>query len=171
MVFRGPFVPPNPQIMNVKDIIHALAALAFAIVVGGAVYEHAGVIPRWSAGPPASLAMYQGPYGINPGAFWEMIHPITLVLILITLGMSWKGPRRGHVLFNLVGYVVVMIVTFTYFVPELMAITGTPYADTIDPDLQARAATWEVLSLVRLVVIMVLALALILGLTKPSRSA
>ena len=164
-------MPPTPKTMNVKDIIHALAALAFAIVVGGAVYEHAAVIPRWSAGPPASLAMYQGPYGINPATFWETIHPITLVLILITLWSSWKGPRRGHVLFNLIGYVLVMIVTFTYFVPELMAITGTAYADTIDPDLQARAGTWEFLSLVRLVVIMVLALALILGLTKPSRSA
>ena len=156
--------------MNVKDLIHALAALAFSIVVGGAVYEHAVIVPRWSAGPPASLAMYQGPYGLTPEAFWQNIHPITLVLILITLGLSWKGPRRRYVLTNLIGYVVVMVTTFTYFVPELMAITGTPYADTIDPDLQARSATWEFLSLVRLVVIMALAVALMLGLSKPLRA-
>ena len=156
--------------MNLKDLIHALAALAFSIVVGGAVYEHASVIPRWSAAPPASLAMYQGPYGINPAVFWEMIHPITILLILVTLALSWKGPRRAYVLTNLIGYVVVMIVTFTYFVPELMEITGTPYADSIDPELVARAGTWELLSLIRLVVIMALAVALSLGLTKPIRS-
>jgi hypothetical protein len=153
--------------MNLKDMLYAFACLAFAAVIGAAIYEHLGVVPRWAAAPPYSLSMFQGEYGLNPEAFWIPIHPVTLVLILATLGFSWKTSRRKNVLIVLIGYVTILIITGVYFVPELLEITGTPYSTEIDTALTGRAKMWETLSIIRLFVLTVLAITLFLGLTKP----
>lgn len=152
--------------MKFKDIIYAMTCLSFAVVIGAAVYEHLAVVPRWTMAPPASLSMFQGPYGLNAQAFWKPIHPVTLLLFITTLIVSWKSQRKASVLIAFVGYVVVLAVTFAYFVPELIAITSTPYIDIIDSDLMNRAQLWESLSLVRLGVLILLSLTLLLGLAK-----
>lgn len=152
--------------MKSRDFIYALACLSFAVVIGGAVYEHLAVVPRWAMAPPASLAMFQGEYGLNPTAFWKPIHPITLLLFAASLVVSWKWERRKNILIATIGYVVVLVVTFAFFVPELIAITTTPYSAAINVDLAKRAQLWEMLSLVRLTFLIMLSLVLFLGLTK-----
>lgn len=154
--------------MNIKNLIYALTALSFTIVIGGAIYEHLAVVPIWSAAPPRSLAMFQGEYGLHPEMFWKPIHPVTLALFVVTLILSWKSARRRNVLISFIGYVILLIVTATYFVPQLMAILRTTYTNTIDANLTERAATWEMLSLVRLAILIGLSLTLFLGLTKTS---
>lgn len=155
--------------MKSKDILYALACLCFAVIIGGAVYEHLAMVPRWSAGPPASLSMFQGEYGLNPGAFWTFIHPVTLLVIVATLILFWKSTRRKNILMPTVGYLVILAITAIYFVPELMEITGTAFSATIDPSLTDRANLWELLSIIRLFVLIVLAMVLFLGLTKSGR--
>ncbi len=154
--------------MNIKNLIYALTALSFTIVIGGAIYEHLAVVPIWSAAPPRSLAMFQGEYGLHPEMFWKPIHPVTLALFVVTLILSWKSARRRNVLISFIGYVILLIVTATYFVPQLMAILRTTYTNTIDANLTERAATWEMLSLIRLAILIGLSLTLFLGLTKTS---
>lgn len=154
--------------MNIRNLIYALTALSFTIVIGGAIYEHLAVVPIWSAAPPRSLAMFQGEYGLHPEMFWKPIHPVTLALFVVTLILSWKSARRRNVLISFIGYVILLIVTATYFVPQLMAILRTTYTNTIDANLTERAATWEMLSLVRLAILIGLSLTLFLGLTKTS---
>lgn len=103
----------------------------------------------------------------TPEAFWVSVHPVTLVLILTTLGFSWKTSRRKNVLITLTGYVTILIITAVYFVPELLEITGTPFSTEIDAALTERAKMWETLSIALLFVLIVLATTLFLGLTKP----
>ncbi len=152
--------------MNFKAILYAFACLSFSVVIGAAVYEHLAVVPRWSAGPPFSLSMFQGKYGLNAAAFWIPIHPVTLLLLLGALFFSWKTEGRKHVLVTLAGYVTILGITGAYFVPELLAITGTAFSETIDPSLTRRAQLWELMSLVRLGVLVGLAMVLLLGLTR-----
>jgi len=152
--------------MKFKDLIYAITCLSFAVVIGAAVYEHLAVVPKWSMAPPASLTMFQGPYGLNAQAFWIPIHPITMLLFLATLIVSWKTERKNAVATAFIGYLVVIAVTAIYFVPELIAITTTPYLDVIDSDLMNRAQMWESLSLLRLGVLIILSLTLFLGLAK-----
>ena len=154
--------------MNIRNLIYALTALSFTIVIGGAIYEHLAVVPIWTAAPPRSLAMFQGEYGLHPEMFWKPIHPVTLALFVVTLILSWKSARRRNVLISFIGYVILLIVTATYFVPQLMAILRTTYTNTIDANLTERAATWEMLSLIRLAILIGLSLTLFLGLTKTS---
>lgn len=152
--------------MSLRNILLILATLSFIIVIGGAVYEHIAVVPRWSAAPPASLAMFQGPYGLFPAPFWQIIHPVTLVFFIGALISNWKSARRKFILVSFGGYFLVLVITAIFFVPELISITTTPYSDTIDADLTARASRWETLSLVRLTFLFMLAITLLNSLTK-----
>lgn len=71
----------------------------------------------------------------------------------VLLIISWKTDRRKNILITLTGYVAVLVVTGIYFVPELMEITETPYSTLVDAALTARTKQWEVLSLLRLSVL------------------
>jgi hypothetical protein len=152
--------------MLIRNLLLSLACLSFIIVIGGAVYEHIAVVPRWSAAPPASLVMFQGPYGLNPAPFWQIIHPITLILFIAALVSNWKTNRRKLILIVFGGYFLVLVITAIYFVPELMSITGTAFTETIDSDLTKRAGQWEMFSQIRLVFLIGLALTVLMSLTK-----
>ncbi len=153
--------------MFLKNIIYSFTCLSFSIMIGAAVYEHVAVVPQWTAGPPLSLSMFQGKYGLNPTPFWKSIHPVTMVLLIASIALCWHTDRRSHLLTTAIGYIIVLIITFAYFVPQLIAITGTAYADKVDEVLAVKARLWEKLSLVRLAFLVILAITLFMGLTKP----
>ena len=73
-----------------RDIIYSISCLAFAIMIGGAVYEHLNVVPQWSAAPPVSLSMFQGEYGLNPELFWMSIHPVNIILFAAIKPYTWQ---------------------------------------------------------------------------------
>jgi hypothetical protein len=150
----------------IRTFILIVACISFIVVIGGATYEHLAMVPVWSSAAPASLAMFQGQYAVAAMKFWVPIHPITVVLLVAALAANWKTPRRKPVLIALGGYLAALIVTFIYFVPEILAITGSTYSTSVDPELTRRAKFWETLSLVRLAWITVLAVILLSGLSK-----
>lgn len=151
--------------MKSRNLILSLATLVFILMVGGATYEHIAVVPKWSAAPPASLAMFQGDYGLQAEFFWMAIHPVAILLLVIALVLHWKTSKRKPILTVLIAYVVILIVTSIYFVPELMSIIGSPYQDTVDDSLLERASLWEALSLVRLVFLFIMSMMLLGSLT------
>jgi hypothetical protein len=155
--------------MNPRNILYALACLSFSVIVGAAIYEHTALWPAAFSEPPKSLSVFQGPYRLNAALFWMFVHPVTLLLFVITLVVSWKTDRRKHVLITLVGYVIILLATFSFFVPELLELTGATYSDTVDASLQSRGSRWITLSLVRAGVLIVLAINLLLGLTKTEK--
>ena len=154
--------------MTLKLLPYLLTCFCFSIIIGAAFYEHLAVWPRAYAAPPKSLSMFQGGYGLNAGVFWRAIHPLTVLLFIITLITWWSTPKRNYVLIPFAGYALILIATFAYFVPELMKLTSTPYADTIDDALKSRGSLWINLSWIRAVILSVLAMILYLGLTKPA---
>ncbi len=151
---------------SLKNVLLILASISFICVLGGAVYEHIAVIPTWSAAPPRSLSMYQGEYGLHPEYFWMAIHPVTLLLLIGALITNWKNSRRKHILIVLGTYFLILVITTIYFVPELISITHTPYQDNVDESLVARSSQWEMLSIIRMLVLAVLCYILLSTLTK-----
>ena len=107
----------------IKTILLILGCISFIIVIGGATYEHAAVVPVWSSAVPKSLSMFQGEYGLAPANFWIPVHPVTMILLTSGMIANWKTPRRAYVIAAILGYAAVLAVTFMYFVPELMTIT------------------------------------------------
>ena len=152
----------------IRTLLLILGCISFIVVMGGATYEHVAVVPVWTSAVPASLAMFQGEYGLVPWNFWIPVHPITVTVLVIALIANWRTPRRNYILGGLAGYLGVLAVTFTFFVPELWALVRTTYSSAVDAELTHRANLWEALSLVRLGVIFVIAVVLLLGLSKPA---
>ena len=148
----------------------ALGSISFIIVIGGATYEHLAVVPVWSSAVPASLSMFQGDYGLASSNFWIPIHPVTLALLTAALILNWSTERRAYILTCIAGYILILVTTFIYFVPELLALTGNTYSTIVDSELTRRAGWWEFLSLVRLAALILLAIVLQLGLTRTSES-
>lgn len=147
------------------NILHILASIAFITIIGAAVYEHVAVVPVWAAAPPRSLSMFQGEYGLQAVNFWKPVHPVTILLLTAALVTNWQRPCRKQLLVALGGYVLVLLITAAYFVPELIAITTSAYSSVTSDDLTLRARTWETLSLVRLSGLLMLAVVLLYGLS------
>jgi hypothetical protein len=154
----------------IRTLLLILGCISFIIVIGGATYEHAAVVPVWTSAVPASLHMFQGEYALAAPNFWIPVHPVTMILLLTGLFANWRTERRNYVLAAILGYAAVLGVTFVYFVPELMTITKSSYSTMVDADLTRRALTWQSLSLVRLGFLLVLAIVLLVGLSKPADS-
>lgn len=150
-----------------KDLLYAISCLAFAIIIGGAVYEHLNVVPTWASEPPVSLSMFQGEYGLKPELFWMVIHPVNLALFSVTLILHWRSARRKNIVIVLSTYIAILIITSIYFVPELISITSSTFSTIPDAGLTERAARWEMLSIARLIILMILSIVLFTGLTKP----
>lgn len=155
--------------MSSRNLVYILACISFCLILGAGVYEHLSTWPIAFAEPPRSLAMFQGEYAIQPASFWRLVHPVTLLLLLAALALNWRTGRKKYILLTLGAYALALVATFIYYVPELTRIIGTPYAATVDADLQHSAGLWITLSLVRLTVIFASAIVLLFGLTKPDR--
>jgi cytochrome bd-type quinol oxidase subunit 2 len=123
-------------------------------------------VPQWSAAPPRSLSMWQGEYGLHAEYFWMAIHPVTLLLLIGALITNWKNSRRKHILIVLGTYFLILVITSIYFVPELISLIQTPYQDTVDENLVSRSSQWEMLSIIRLLVLAVLCYILLSTLTR-----
>jgi hypothetical protein len=148
-----------------SNIFLIMASIAFITIIGAAIYEHAAVVPVWSMAPPVSLSMFQGQFGIQPANFWMPVHPVTTVLLAAALIANWKQARRKQILIVLGCYLLILMITAVYFVPELLAITTSAYSAAKSLDLTMRADMWEKLSLLRLGVLLVLAGILLRSLT------
>jgi hypothetical protein len=153
--------------MNLRNLVYIMTCLSFSVIIGAAVYEHIAVWPSAFCELPRSLTLFQGAYKLNSAPFWQSVHPVTLILFIGTLIASWKSERRKYVLVPLVAYILILVATFSFFVPELLSLMATPYSDTIDEGLTHRANTWVNLSLARMVILFAAAVLLYMGLTIP----
>src|SRR4051812_29640500 len=101
---------------TLQKILLCGATLVFILIIGGAVYEHLAVVPRWKLAPPRSLSMFAGPYGLKAERFWMPVHPVCLLLFIVALIVNWKTDYRTPLMIVSGGYVLILIITFLYFV-------------------------------------------------------
>jgi hypothetical protein len=148
-----------------------LATACLLLVCGAGAYEHAVLVPVWTADPPGSLAVLHGSHALQPGRWWAMVHWPTLLFGLVALVRSRGQARWRWVGLGVGGYVLVLAVTMVWFVPELFALIEDPTAAIPPAEWKARADRWEVLSLVRLAVMFVLGAMLLQAMAEPSARA
>lgn len=134
----------------IANVLLQLAGLGFGIVCGGMVYEHITLIPKWAQKPPLSMAMFRGDYALRPELFWIPMHLVTLAFMIAGLAIGWSDvDRREPLIAALVTYVVILIVTNAWFVPELLKITRAKDGEIEPTSWRRRSRRWEVLSLIR----------------------
>jgi hypothetical protein len=145
-----------------------LVVILWGTLLGGIAYSHLVYFPVYLSALPDSAVLVNGTYGLNEGIFWMIVHPLLILSLIIALVMNWKSrPRRKLILISFVIYILVLIVSSLYFIPELVAFKHSPESNLSSAGWLGRGQRWQRLSWIRGTTMYTGILPLLLALTKP----
>ena len=80
-----------------------------------------------------------------------MIHPFTILFSVLALAANWKNTERRKYMVYAIGiYVVALIATFTYFIPEIKAFISSNQNTSVPAsEWLSRGQRWLQLSWIR----------------------
>ena len=126
------------------------ATVLWATLIGGIVYSHLVFFPAYLPNLPESTSLIKGPYALVDERFWMLIHPLLIVTMVLALILNWKTSERKKLMLSALGiYLIVLVVTFIYFVPELLAFAKSAESDIEKREWVRRGTRWEQLSWIR----------------------
>jgi hypothetical protein len=136
-----------------RALFWLVTTTALYLVMNGAqIFETVLIVPKWTAAPPASLAMFQGEVGLDFKAFWIVFHSLHELTFILALVYSWKlRVVRPWIVGLLIIHMAVRVWTVAYFAPTIIAFQRMPYSATIDPGLVEKAAQWRARNIIRVV--------------------
>ncbi|HLM58707.1 MAG TPA: hypothetical protein VK422_21565 [Pyrinomonadaceae bacterium] len=127
-----------------------LAVILWGTLLGGIAYSHLVYFPVYLSALPDSAVVVNGPYGLHEAVFWMTIHPLLILSLILALALNWKSrPRRNRILISSAIYVVVIVASGLYFIPELGAFQRSPGSGLSTAEWLARGHRWQRLSWVR----------------------
>lgn len=145
-----------------------LAVILWGTLLGGIAYSHLVYFPVYLSALPDSAIIVNGPYGLNEAVFWMTIHPLLILTLILTLVLNWKSkPQRKLIMISFAIYIVVIVVSGLYFIPELEAFQRSPESSLTPAEWLARGQLWQRLSWIRGAVMVVGILPLLVALTEP----
>ena|SRR5436190_13055937 len=118
------------------------------------------MIPRWAAAPPASvwelqhLEQIYPQFATNGAQFFLVFTPALGLLALLTFGacLTTRGAHRSWVLTSTLLVIVIVVATFVYYVPNLIAIrAGAPGLN--GPQVVSLVHNWTALNWARFVLL------------------
>jgi hypothetical protein len=144
-----------------------LAIMLWGTLLGGIAYSHLVYIPVYLSALPDSAVVVNGPYGLSEVPFWMLIHPLLILSLIIAIVLNWKSrARRKLILISFAIYIVVLVISQIYFIPELIAFQHSPESNLSPAEWLARGERWQRLSWIRGGVCYVAFLPLLVALTK-----
>lgn len=154
--------------LNIRNI--ALMALIFScfMQIGGQLFAISVLVSTITEAPPRSFAILEGEYPYDSSGFWSTVPPITALLYVVALIANWKTQRRALLLASLALFIVAGLIAGLMLEPEFARTVETGYSDTVDPELQSRAAQWYYFDWAAWGVIVLAGLALLLALARPA---
>jgi hypothetical protein len=136
--------------LKARTISLMVSIILYGTLLGGIVYSHIVYFHVYLSALPDSAVIVNGPYGLNDATFWALIHPLAILSLVISLALNWKvRARRKLIAIPLVLYVLAMIATILYFVPELRAFRNSPNLGVLRAEWFARGQRWQHLSWLR----------------------
>ena len=146
-----------------------LAIILWGTLLGGIAYSHLVYFPVYLSALPDSAVVVNGTYGLNEVPFWMIIHPLLILSLVVALVLNWKSrPRRKLILISFAVYIVVIVISQIYFIPELVAFQRSPESSLSPAEWLARGQRWQRLSWIRGAVCYAAFVPLLLALTKPA---
>jgi hypothetical protein len=145
-----------------------LTVILWGTLLGGIAYSHLVYFPVYLSALPDSAVVVNGPYGLHEAIFWMIIHPLLILSLVVALVLNWRlRVRRKLILISFAVYVLVLIISQLYFIPELMAFSRSPQSGLTPVEWLARGQRWQRLSWIRGAIMYGGILPLLLALTKP----
>ncbi len=145
-----------------------LSVVLWGTLLGGIAYSHLVYLPAYLSALPDSAVVVNGPYGLREATFWMLIHPLLILSLVAALALNWRlRARRKLIIISFAVYLLALVVTQIYFLPELMAFERSPGSGLPPADWWARSRRWQRLSWIRGAVCYAAFVPLLLALTKP----
>ena len=146
-----------------------LAIVLWGTLLGGVVYSHLVFFPVYLSDLPGSAVVVNGPYAMNEGIFWVIIHPLLIISLAAALVFNWKASaRRKLIAVSFAVYVIVLLISLFYFVPELVLFKHSPESTIPATEWLARGRRWQRLSWLRGLTMYLAFVPLLIALTKPT---
>lgn len=153
--------------LRLNHISIMLSIILWGTLLGGITYSHLVYFPAYLSALPDSAVVVNGPYGLREAIFWMTIHPLLILSLIFTLVLNWRlKARRKLILISLSVYLLVLVITQIYFLPELMAFERSPESGLPPAEWLMRAERWQRLSWIRGAVMYAAILPLLLALAK-----
>jgi len=154
---------------NLGTFALMVAIIFWATVLGAITYSHLVYFPVYLSDLPASAVIVNGPYALHESVFWMLIHPLLILALVASLVVNWQSAaRRKLIALSFAIYVVVLFVSFFYFIPELVLFAHSPQSTVPTAEWLARGRRWQRLSWLRGAVMYLAFLPLLWALTKTS---
>jgi hypothetical protein len=145
-----------------------LSVILWGTLLGGIAYSHLIFFPVYLSALPDSAVVVTGTYGLHEGRFWMLIHPLLILSLVATLALNWRSPARRYlILVSFVVYVAVIVVSATYFIPELIAFERSAGSGLPREEWLARGQRWQRLSWMRGATMYAAIIPLLFALTRP----
>lgn len=155
--------------LRLKTFALMLAIVFWGTLLGGIAYSHLVYFPVYLSDLPDSAALVNGPYALNEGRFWMAVHPLLILSLIAALILNWSvKPRRKLIAISFIAYIVVLVASALYFIPELFAFARSPQSGLAPAEWSIRAHRWEALSWLRGTICYAFFVPLLLALTKPA---
>lgn len=144
--------PEDARRWSGRDRITHWLLLALAVVAGmqtgGMIFDTLVNDPVWSDSVASARGWNED---IDTGRFYIVFTNVLLLLSIITLAVGWRSPRplRLWLRWGTGLFIVAIIATLAYFLPELMEIRGATAASIPDAELDDRIQRWAMLDSVR----------------------
>jgi hypothetical protein len=153
--------------LNIRNI--ALMALIFScfMQIGGQLFAISVLVGTLTEAPPRSFAILEGEYAYDSSGFWSTVPPITALLYVVALITNWRTQRRMLILVSLALFICSGLIAGLVIEPEFASMVATGYSDTLDPELQSRAARWYQFDWAAWGIIVLAGMALLLALARP----
>jgi len=149
------------------DITLIALIVSCFLQIGAQLFAVSMIARVVQSAPPRSFAILEGEYRYDSGTFWQIVPPITTVFFLVALAANWKTDRRKLLLGAFILFLIGGAAAGLYLEPMFARLITVGYRDVVDPDLQARAATWYGLDWGVWVLGLIAGLALLTALARP----
>ena len=154
--------------LRLSTVSLMLSIVLWGTLLGGVAYSHLVYFPVYLSALPDSAVVVNGPYGLREEIFWGLIHPLLILSLIVTLALNWKfRARRRLIAITIALYVLALVATTFYFVPELRAFANSPKLAVSPAEWLARGQRWQRLSWLRGMMMYVGLVPLLLALAKP----
>ena len=157
--------------MSFSKISLIITIIFWGVLLGGIVYSHIVFFPVYFSNLPDSAVLVNGKYALHEENFWMTIHPVLILLLIITITSNWKNnPRRKKILISFVLYAIVLIVSNIYFIPELINFSKSATSSLPPAEWLRRSNNWMAYSITRGIIMFAGIIPLFIALLKPDVS-
>jgi hypothetical protein len=130
--------------------------LFFSIICGSgltmvSIYNTVVDAKSWSSEIPASIQTARDYFQhVDPRRFYEVVGPVNLILIVLTLILFWKDSfsLRYYFAASLASYAAILILTLAYFFPRNLILFTWSISDHIE-QIRRASAQWSAMNWLR----------------------